>query len=110
MKWNKIKDAVAGGLRQQIICSVGDVAGFALVDLIASNFEAVRIMRETRKDVHWHAVMELYAAEAEKVIDAWDIRAIGRLRDLFPGHFPPSLSKGRLVAFYDDAGAVQVAA
>jgi hypothetical protein len=44
------------------------------------------------------------AGKAHNVVMAWDVRMVGKLRDLFPGFFPKSLSKGKLVAEYDEAG------
>ncbi len=38
------------------------------------------------------------------VVDNWDIRAIGRLRDLVPRAFPGRLARGVLECWIDDRG------
>lgn len=55
--------------------------------------------------------MKVLAEKVTEIIFRWDVRAVGRLRDLWPSAFPKTLSKGKLVAFYDDDGdwAVEVA-
>jgi hypothetical protein len=50
------------------------------------------------------ASLKELAGKAYDVIMAWDIRMVGRLRELFPEFFPKSLSKGKLVAEYDEQG------
>ena len=45
-----------------------------------------------------------YADFAWSIIENWDVRMVGRLRDLFPQHFPHSLRKGQLVCEYDEQG------
>lgn len=51
-----------------------------------------------------HESFKAYADKAWDTIQSWDIRAAGRLRDLFPGAFPKSLQRGELEAGYDEAG------
>ncbi len=50
------------------------------------------------------ATFKEYADFAWNVIDNWDVRMVGKLREIFPQHFPKSLSKGKLICEYDEAG------
>lgn len=46
-------------------------------------------------------------ALAEKclaIVLAWDVRMVGKLRELFPDSFPRNLKTGVMVCDYDDAG------
>lgn len=44
------------------------------------------------------------AGKAYDIVMAWDVRMVGKLRELFPEFFPKSLSKGKLIAEYDEQG------
>jgi len=95
MLWSKIKQRVKEDLRGQITCINPPFAERILIDLIGTDWEAAK--GATREQM-----VAKYADAACAVIDKWDIRAIGKLRELFPGFFPPSLQKGDLIAEYAD--------
>lgn len=96
MKWDKIKKRVADGVYEHITTSRDwETSAVILVDLIAAERPGPGPLSSLKR---------AYAAKAEEVIKAWDVRAVARLRSLFPGDFPPSLREGRLIAGYDEAG------
>ena len=101
MKWETIKQQVGGQLRESILRGSGESYSLILVDLVDSNFAAKRGKASFE-------VITLYADKAQEVIDHWDVRMVGRLRELFPDFFPRSLKHGPLIAEYDDAGDWQV--
>lgn len=47
---------------------------------------------------------EALAQHCRRVIDAWDVRCVGRLRELYPEAFPATLRRGPLVAEITDDG------
>lgn len=96
MKWEVVKLTVAREVFTRIQqCGGGDVVASMLVDLVASGFEVAR-------GRHSHEIATAYADKAFKHVMAWDVRSVGRLRDLFPGFFPPSLRSGELVCYMAD--------
>jgi hypothetical protein len=98
MKWETIKKRVKAGVRYMIYRSESpEILVAMLVDVLVSDFKVpgVSSLRELR---------EVYADEACRMIDKWDIRMVGRLRELFPGSWPPSLQKGDLIGELDDSG------
>lgn len=98
MKWEKIKKQVASEVHSRIMQSRNwEAAAAILVDLCASNFTPKRGLSNDE-------LRKVYADKAEEVIMQWDVRAVHRLRDLFPVSFPVSLSSGKLQADYDDQG------
>ena len=95
MKWNAIKNRVAAEVFTQIIEGRSwETMSVILLDLAFGP--------RVGQPFGHNKVFAAYADKARAVILAWDVRCAGRLRDLFPGHFPPSLSKGNLVTFLDD--------
>ncbi len=56
------------------------------------------------KPIRHYETFKEYADFAWSVIQNWDVRMVGKLREIFPQHFPPSLRKGGLVCEYDEAG------
>lgn len=96
MKWETLKKTVARGVFTAVQTDWSHWDAI-LIDLLASNFEAKRGKPD-------HTLITDYANAAyERVMD-WDIRLVGKLRDLFPQQFPPSLLKGNLVCEYDETG------
>jgi hypothetical protein len=101
MKWELVKQKVADQVCS-MVAQGRTMTAEMLVDLVRSDFEVLRRLPEAEK---WHGpIREAYAAEVRKCIEAWDIRCVGSLRDLFPWAFPPSLLKKPLTAEYDDQG------
>lgn len=95
MKWETVKKYVANGLAQTIIeCRDWQIMTTILIDKLGDSQPAIA-----------RTACPVYAAKAREVIMAWDIRCAERLRELFPGYFPPSLrGPKRLIAEYDEAG------
>ncbi len=92
MKWETVKRQVADGVRQMIIeMRHPDIMTTMLQDMVASG-----------KFTLAHQAGPLYGDEAHRIIMNWDVRAAGRLRDLFGGWFPRSLRKGELVVYMAD--------
>jgi hypothetical protein len=95
MKWEVIKITVARGVFNQCLQCLGDMPSLMLLDLVASDFAAAR-------GRHSHEIATAYAEKAfERVMD-WDVRCVGRLREIFPQHFPESLRTGRLACYMAD--------
>lgn len=96
MTWKKIQETVCTGLHADIIeCRNPATVTAMLQDLIASNFEAM-------KGVKRHEETYAYAEKACEIVMKWDVRCVIKLRELFPQHFPPSLSKGQLLCYMAD--------
>ncbi len=103
MKWENVKQTVGRGVYTVISeARSEEVRAIALVDMLSSNFQVLRELSPDRK--HAHEILKAYADKAWDIIQNWDIREAGKLRDLFPDFFPRSLQKGRLQAGYDDKG------
>ena len=97
MKWETIKTQVAdtvcdaltrGGLSGGVKPESGEVLAAALFDSMAER----RPWRESVDDM---------ARLVRERIEAWDVRCVGKLRELFPYAFPASLRTGPLVADCD---------
>ena len=92
MKYETIKKQVARNVYTQVFqCGAG--WNEILVDLI--HFEKPIPPRQAIKDC---------ANLAYDRIMNWDIRCIGKLRELFPDYFPKSLLKGDLILEYGENG------
>ena len=98
MKWDKILRNIAADVRAAVLHMTGDTIGIILADLVASYYQVLRDEGKTHREA-----VEIYADKAYDHVMEWDIRACGRLRDLFPQFWPKSLM-GELVAEYDDDG------
>ncbi len=97
MKWETVKQKVIDQVHFHIVrADIGTTATDILVDLALSDFEAAKGLRADE-------IRRVYADKAAEVLRQWDVRAVGRLRELFPWAFPPSLSKGTLKVFMDDS-------
>lgn len=93
MKFETLKKKVADDVRKRIMRGLGWEN--ILLDLVASGFAA-------KKDTKKGKAIEAYADKAHEAIMNFDVRCVGKLRELFPESFPRSLSKGALVCGYDD--------
>lgn len=69
--------------------------GRVLADVVGSDFAALKSAKTSGKHV-----LTTYAGKAYERVMEWDVRRVGKLRELFPQHFPPSLRTGDLVAFH----------
>lgn len=94
MKWETVKKTVADQVHWWIIEGRNyENMSSMLLDMISSgNFKPA------------HEAFPEYAAKAREVIMNWDIRCVGRLREVLPQFFPPSLKSGHLIAEYDENG------
>jgi hypothetical protein len=99
VKWEVVKNHVGREVHSKIQEGRDwETMATILVDFVIAGTHPPEAIVSSR------ASFKLYADKAWDTIQQWDIRAVGRLRDLFPGEFPKSLAKGDLVAFYDDKG------
>ena len=99
MKWDALKKRVASELYTSVMH--GALTGEILADLAITGF------REKRGRDRGQTIQAYANAVYEQVI-AWDIRCVGRLRDLFPNSFPRTLRKGVLCGWQDDTGTWNV--
>lgn len=92
VKWETLKkrvaDEVYSGIKYQRHSY--DAQAAAMMDAIAER----RTVQESAADL---------ADRCHKLIMSWDVRAVPRLRDLFPTSFPKSLRTGRLGAYMEDS-------
>lgn len=96
MRWEEVKKTVAREVFTRIQqCCLPEIYGAICRDLIASGFEVA-------KGRHSLEIATAYAEKARERIMDWDVRAVGRLRDLFPWAFPPSLRTGALICYMAD--------
>ena len=84
MLYETIKERIADGVRTAILANAMPAANSAAI------LDAFAERRPARQSLT--ALADLTC----KRIMNWDIRCIGKLRELFPEHFPPSLRKGPL--------------
>jgi hypothetical protein len=104
MKWRKVQDHVIAWVRTGIIEGRSiDLMNAMLIDMLATDFE----VRKQAGGQHWKMI-QLYADKAEQIIRDWDIRMVGRLREIFPHALPVTLHKGKLVCGYDEDGDWEV--
>jgi hypothetical protein len=96
MKWDVLKKKIAADVYTMIVNN-GEYQAFALLDMTLAGFAP-------KKGVDSRMLILQYADIAEKFVLKWDIRMIGKLRDLFPGLFPKSLKEGTLVPDIDNNG------
>lgn len=101
MKFEAIKHQVATGLHRVILHGGdGGPPGPPLKyeAAMAAMFDSLAERRP------FQASLEALANECRARVLNWDVRCVGKLRELFPDLFPPSLRKGPLVADYCDDG------
>ena len=90
MKWDTIKKTVASGAYTSIILCANPET---IVACIFHSFAEKKPPRESIQDL---------ADIVYERIMKWDVRMVGKLRELFPYYFPKSLQKGILVAEYNE--------
>lgn len=96
MKWETVKDKVAREVYTAIIEGRDwNTMSIILMDLVGSSFEI-------HKGKTQHEVVKAYADKAWDIIQAWDVRCVSSLRELFPRCFPASLRTGGLVCYMAD--------
>lgn len=100
MKWENVKERVALEVYAAVLRGgqYGVGAGKPCEAAVAAMFNAIA------ERIPFHESAKQLAGQAFDRVMAWDVRMVGKLRELFPGYFPKSLSKGKLIAEYDDAG------
>ena len=96
MKWETIKKRVASGVRKMILTCPGTFPEEVVRDLIGSDFAALK------RGIPIHDINQVYAEAAYDRIMEWDIRGIGKLRDLFPRFFPGTLQRSELRCYIMD--------
>jgi len=96
MKYDKVKEHIGRELYSTII-------GGHDVNILATIL-LDKCLSGRPKKAHSYETFKEYADFAWEVVQNWDIRCIGRLREIFPNYFPKTLQKGKLVAEYDDNG------
>lgn len=98
MKYDTLRARVAADVAHAVrnCCTVGPIYGPDV--MTAALFDG---MAEKRRV--WES-LEALAAECTRIVMAWDVRMVGKLRDLFPDSFPRNLRTGPLRADYDEAG------
>lgn len=91
MRWNTVKKRVADEVYTGILHNSFnyDAVAATLMDAVAE----CRTVRESAADL---------AFRCHEIIMNWDVRSVGRLRDLFPQYFPHSLKRGPLKAYMED--------
>jgi hypothetical protein len=102
MKWDTLLRDVARKVYNNVL--EGRLAmDQILIDLIESDYAAITDGGGANE------IRKRYADKAYEVVMGWDVRSVGRLRDLFPYFFPENLQTGTLVASLEDAGWVVLA-
>jgi hypothetical protein len=96
MKWEVLKRYVAREVYTAVERNRDGVWDTILRDIVACDFK-------TKRGVDGD-VVTVYANKAFDVIEGWDIRAVNRLRALFPWAFPKNLATGGLEIVDGDDG------
>lgn len=94
MRYERIKATVARSVYSQIIQHRSENCAAEM----AAMFDAVAEKRP------FGVSLQVLADRCYDIIMNYDVRCVGKLRELFPGHFPATLRKGQLIAVYDDTG------
>lgn len=95
MKYEKVKQTVARNVYEMIMQGRdSNIMATILMD---------KLLGDKPKSPCAHKTFKEYADFACNIIDNWDIRCVGKLREIFP-FFPPSLQKGDLICDYDEDG------
>lgn len=116
MKWEAIKLQAARELRHKIDLQVVTGSGephLALCRLVREMCDGFDLPPAIRKVLAsegtlGRALVRAAQGEVDKIVDRWDIRAVGRLRQLIPEAFPASLRSGNLLAEIGEKGAWEV--
>ena len=96
MKYEKVKEHIGRELYSMIIEGRDpNILATILID---------KCLTGKPKKFRYCETWKEYADFAWGIVQNWDIRMIGKLREIFPYHFPKTLQKGNLVAEYDEDG------
>jgi len=98
MKYDILIDRVAVNVRTSIIRGAGLDGHLTLA--------AIDVMHTHKMD--GRASIDFIADKCYEIIINWDVRMIGKLRDIFPVYFPRSLRKGNLICGYNSDGDWEV--
>lgn len=96
MKYEAIKKQVAQNVYSMLEQGRGGDTTYAAA--VAAMFDAIAERRPFEQS------MKALADKCYNIIMNWDIRMVGKLRELFPVFFPASLRTGKLQCDYDGAG------
>jgi len=98
MKYETLRARVAADVFHAVrnCCTVGPIYGPDV--MTAALFDGIAEKRRV-----WES-LEALATECARIVMAWDVRKVGKLRELFPASFPRHLRTGPLIADYDAAG------
>ena len=92
MKWETIKERV---IRREI-----SLESLMLQALISGDLQAQPDAKTaSRAEIH-----RGYISAVKRIVGAFDIRNVGRLREICPEAFPKSLAKGELIAYQANNG------
>ena len=96
MKYDKIKKQVGQYVYTSTIEGRDwNTMAVILLDKVMTN--------KPKPAMHYESFKE-YADFAYDTIQNWDIRMVGKLRELFPSYFPKTLQKGQLICEYTEDG------
>ena len=111
MKWDTLKQRIVQALCHQldVRAAVKGQRNLAAARLLGDLFAGHTLPAPVRgymekKHRLGAAIQEAAKDEICRRVDSWDIRGVGRLRELAPEAFPKSLRTGRLVATLDERG------
>jgi hypothetical protein len=96
MKWKDIQDRVVAHLTERIHRDP-ETQATILQDLVACGFNVPDSMRP----LNHLSITTAFIKEVARVVDAWDIRMVGKLREICPEAFPRNLKVGDLIAYVD---------
>lgn len=108
MKWDTLKRNVK--MHAMHISWVAgapiEVVAHLLAEVVSGHGldEKVRARMDSKGLRFRSAVLDVCQDHIEEIIDKWDIRSVGRLRDLFPEAFPKNLRTGRIHAYINERG------
>ena len=97
MKWKAIQDRVVASLTWRIHRDP-ETQATILQDLVACGFNVPGSMRP----LNHTNIADAFIKEMARVVDAWDIRLVGKLREICPEAFPKNLKTGSLECFLRD--------
>lgn len=98
MNYETLKRRMADDVAASVLraTNYGGIDAGALIAAVV--FDAIAERRPVRES------SEALAAECRRIVMNWDIRCVGKLRELFPTSFPRSLRSGPLLAEFNDGG------
>ncbi len=102
MKWDNIRLKIAKGMKQEILTSPMRWCELLADSLFTGTMMDFLQCRDGR-GIARTSIKEV-TNQTHKMILKWDVRQVGRLRELFPHLFPHSLAHGELIAGMDGKG------